>query len=740
MQHAIDSTPLIVVAETTVMMAIAMMAEHNSHYVLVVDRDRQNALVGILTERDLIRISLQSKPLDRLPIQAVMSHPAIAIPESAVNDLGVVMSLFERHGIRYLPILSANDRIVGAIDRDRLNKLLARQILQLEPILPAIGDIPANTVSEHVARFQCNRDLQQAERQLQYLIEGTVATTGKDFFPALMMWLAKALDISYAFVSEKVEDRLHVLAFWQIDRVSPTFTFPIARTPCERALQNGQYYCENLVQQEFPTHLDLVQMAAQSYLGVALQDGEGRSIGNLCVIDRKPIRDPAKAKSLLQVFAARAAAELERERAAQALAQLNQQLEQWVVERTAALQKSEHRYRALMEGANDAILLLNTTHGRIVESNLRAEILLGYSQSELSKINIRSIHPPEALNIVRQHIARLLQKGYETTLETLVMHKNGNLIYVEISPSLIYLEKERIIQVVFRDITDRKEYQQRLELSNAELMRATRLKDEFLANMSHELRTPLNAILGLSESLLEEIWGPMNDRHKQAISTIESSGEHLLALINDVLEVAKIGAGQLELEITTVSAIDLTNSTLAFIKQQAYKKQIQLTTNFAANLGYIDVDERRIRQVLINLLDNGVKFTPTGGRVTIEVKLEQTEFDPLATNPNFEEYLAADTWLLFVVTDTGIGISPENQAKLFQPFIQIDSSLSRHYEGTGLGLTLAKQIVELHGGSIDLVSELGCGSCFTVRLPYRFSPKLNSSSNPDALLAQQPLK
>jgi PAS domain S-box-containing protein len=270
-----------------------------------------------------------------------------------------------------------------------------------------------------------------------------------------------------------------------------------------------------------------------------------------------------------------------------------------------------------------------------------------------------------------------------------------------------------------------------LAVSNQELIRATRLKDEFLTNMSHELRTPLNAILGLSESFLEEVFGAINDRQKKAISTVERSGQHLLSLINDILEVSKIEAGKLELEITTVSATTLTKSTLAFVKQLAHQKQIQLTTTFPPNLGNIDVDERRIRQVLINLLNNAVKFTPAGGQVKLEVQIEQAQFCSLPISTDLRQQLDSGAWILFAVTDTGIGITPENQSKLFQPFVQIDGSLNRQYQGTGLGLTLVKQIVELHGGLVTLVSEFGQGSCFTVRLPYHAAAEPRTIPSPE---------
>lgn len=265
---------------------------------------------------------------------------------------------------------------------------------------------------------------------------------------------------------------------------------------------------------------------------------------------------------------------------------------------------------------------------------------------------------------------------------------------------------------------------------NAELMRATRLKDEFLANMSHELRTPLNAILGMSESLLEEVLGPINDHQKRAITTVEQSGQHLLGLINDILELSKIEAGKLELDLSTASVHHLCHSSLSFVKQQAFKKHLQLQVVLAADLGEIEVDERRIRQVLINLLTNAVKFTPAGGRVTLEVHREPADINlservslihpahPIEAEGNHACQLGDLYYLCISVMDTGIGISPEDQAKLFQPFVQVDSSLNRKYEGTGLGLALVKRIVELHGGSVSLHSQLGEGSCFTVCLPY----------------------
>ena len=253
------------------------------------------------------------------------------------------------------------------------------------------------------------------------------------------------------------------------------------------------------------------------------------------------------------------------------------------------------------------------------------------------------------------------------------------------------------------------ETNQKLALSNEELARATRLKDEFLANMSHELRTPLNGILGMAETLQEQVLGSLNEKQLKFLKTIEKSGLHLLSLINDVLDLAKIGAGQLALDCTLTAIAPLCRTSLIFIQQQAFSKNIQLQTQISENLPDLWIDERRIRQVLINLLNNAVKFTPAAGQISLTV----THFLPERTSLN----IFPQGFLRIAITDTGIGIAPEDCKKLFQPFIQIDSSLTRQYEGTGLGLALVKHIVELHGGQVNLSSELGKGSCFSFDLP-----------------------
>jgi len=246
-----------------------------------------------------------------------------------------------------------------------------------------------------------------------------------------------------------------------------------------------------------------------------------------------------------------------------------------------------------------------------------------------------------------------------------------------------------------------KERTTQLNTLNLELEQANRAKDEFLASMSHELRTPLNSILGMSESLLEQRRGPLNEKQEQYIQLISSSGAHLLDLINDILEVSKIEAGKLEIHPDIISVKEVCKSSLNFVKEFALKKSITLEFTNEQSISTLRADPQRLKQILVNLLNNAVKFTPEKGTVSLEVKTN-TEKDQIR----------------FSVIDNGIGISHENLSKLFTPFTQLDSSLSSQHNGTGLGLVLVLRFTELHGGSLQVESEPGKGSRFTVNLPW----------------------
>ncbi|MDQ6959262.1 MAG: PAS domain S-box protein, partial [Mariprofundaceae bacterium] len=257
---------------------------------------------------------------------------------------------------------------------------------------------------------------------------------------------------------------------------------------------------------------------------------------------------------------------------------------------------------------------------------------------------------------------------------------------------------------------------------NAQLEQANRMKSEFLANMSHELRTPLNAIIGFSEVLKDGVMGELTKEQTEYIGDIFNSGQHLLSLINDILDLSKIEAGKMELDLDEVIIPDLLNNSLSIIKEKAMAHRIKIDLDVGENVEACWMDARKAKQILFNLLSNAVKFTPDGGSVHVDarrVKGEEIGRGKDTPSPLTHPASQDADFLEISITDTGIGISEEDQQKLFQAFVQADASLSREYEGTGLGLVMVKKLAELHGGTVGMQSEQGKGSIFTIWLPWR---------------------
>ena len=282
---------------------------------------------------------------------------------------------------------------------------------------------------------------------------------------------------------------------------------------------------------------------------------------------------------------------------------------------------------------------------------------------------------------------------------------------VLIAQAAISIENAKLyteLQASFADLEQKVEART-IELKAAKELAesAERTKTSFFNNMSHELRTPLNAILGMSEGLIEQVHGALNPQQLRCSEVINSSGTHLLGLIDDILDLAKMEAGKLELDCVLTNISQLCDASILFIEPQALKKQLQVAIDISNDLPDLLIDERRIRQVLINLLSNAVKFTPEQGRIDLVVSHVST--------PQHD-------WIQIMVIDTGIGIAAADLDRLFQPFVQIDNALSRTAQGTGLGLNLVRELVELHGGRVCVTSEVGVGSRFTVDLPCGNTP------------------
>lgn len=318
---------------------------------------------------------------------------------------------------------------------------------------------------------------------------------------------------------------------------------------------------------------------------------------------------------------------------------------------------------------------------------------------------VRSPQQVEDLAAVERdpHLAVLYDAGWRAVVAIPMVRSDrvvGAMVVRRRSPGLLSDETCEVLEAFASQsaiaLTNARLYQQ-LELQSAELAEASQHKSEFLASMSHELRTPLNAIIGFSEVLLERMFGELNERQEDYLRDILSSGRHLLALLNDVLDLSKVEAGHMELDPSEFSVAETVDYALSMVRERASAHSITLSRELGPGVDLVRADELRFKQVLLNLLSNAVKFTPDGGRVEVRAR-------------------ATDADLEVTVSDTGLGIDPADQQRIFESFQQ-GGRAARQVEGTGLGLTLTKRIVELHGGRLWLASEVGHGSTFGFTIP-----------------------
>ena len=360
-----------------------------------------------------------------------------------------------------------------------------------------------------------------------------------------------------------------------------------------------------------------------------------------------------------------------------------------------AVRDSEANWRSLVESVPDIISTLDLEY-RLQFVN-RLPPTLELKPEDLVGKSVFDFLPEEHHPRIKEACAKVIETGELATYE--VQGLISGYWYAScIGP--IQQDGELVgFVMASANITDRKQAEIELQRSKETAEHASRAKSDFLANMSHELRTPLNAIIGFAEILRDELVGTINAEQKECVNDIHISGQHLLEMINDILDLSKIEAGKMVLQLETFSIVEAVEEVNTIITALAVKKHLDLTLNYNQNCP-IEADRVKFKQIFYNLLSNAVKFTPEGGRVATHLKVTDTE-------------------LYAEVIDTGIGISEADQAKLFAPFTQIDTSKSRRYGGTGLGLALTHRLIMLHGGEISVKSEEGTGSNFTLRIPLQ---------------------
>ncbi len=622
-------------------------------------------------------------------------------------------------GTRVLGVLDVQHNVAGSLDQE--NAELIHSI--------------ANQVAIALQNARLYAELDNSTRQFRTIVEGTASATGDNFFRSLVRNLASALQMRYAFVSEWEDiahSRVRSLAFWKGSDYGDNFAYALDGTPCESVLGGELCYYPRGVQALFPQDQDLVALDAQGYLGTPMIDAAGHVIGHLAVLDDKPVGDEFRRKSILTIFATRAGAELERKRAEEALIRHAVELEtvaqvstvastlldaglllQKVVDLTKSRFGLYHAHVYLLDEAEDA-LVLSAGAGEVGQQMVAAGWRIPLAHAQSLVIQAARSRQGVIVNDVRGAPGflpnpLLPDTRAEMAVPMIVGDRLLGVLDVQSDTIDRFTDEDVRIQTTLAAqvavaLQNARSYAEQ-QAAVARLRELDHLKSSFMANMSHELRTPLNSILGFSDVMLAGLDGPLTDLMENDLTLINKCGRHLLSLINDVLDMAKIESGRMELIVERFHIREVLEEVVDIVGPLAREKSLGLWLNLPS--GYdleVEADRTRLHQVVLNLVNNAIKFTPNGG-----VTLEAARFNGA---------------LRISVRDTGVGIPPEHTETVFKEFHQVDNSSTRKAGGTGLGLPISRRLVELHGGKlwVESAGVPGAGSTFVIELPVRPIP------------------
>lgn len=605
----------------------------------------------------------------------------------------------------------------------------------LARLLPAI--------ERELREAELHREQNRIKEIVDSLAESTYGVTGEGFFHALTEVIGKALGVRHVHIGEFVglnNDMVQTLSVWQDGIYLDNFKHPVKELPCEVTANGKMILLQDLSSSQYSNSIFPLDMEVHGYMSFPLLNTMGMVTGLIVALSDTEFNKTDLLEYVLQFTAARAAAEIERTRV------------------ESQLRHSEQYLRGILDNIQDVIYRTGLD-GRINYVSPSVSGLTGYRPEELVGTYLSDLYVDKN---GREIFLQTLKDGHGNVFnyEAPVRHKDGSVIWVSTNAHYFHdIETGEVagVEGISRDVTERKQandelirYREQLQEQVAartkdltevvadlkteiadrkrieialvdasyEAEQANLAKSNFLANMSHELRTPLNSVIGFTELLMIEPEEIINKESREKLGYILDSAWHLLSLINDILDLSKIEAGKLLFELGPVNIHNVVDASLVMLRDKADKVGISLHSDIDAGITSIIADERKLKQVLSNLVSNAIKFSNKQGQVRVSVsRLAREDFHaqcgvaqalPLATQ-----------YICFSVEDEGIGIDAADIGKLFQPFVQLDASLTRRYEGSGLGLHLSRQLVELHGGCIWIESEFGKGSSFSFIIPSK---------------------
>jgi PAS domain S-box-containing protein len=530
----------------------------------------------------------------------------------------------------------------------------------------------SNPLTKEVEQLAVTHDITErknSEKALEALAKGAATLGNQNFFENLVRQLAHTLQVPMVFIAERVEELFPIVpgvAFWNGDHFEEKFEYNCVEGPCEKVFDGHPVYFPKGVQESFPNNPTVKALNLESYCGTALFNSEGAIVGNLAIMDQKPLSLNTQDQSLLKIFAARAGGELERKRAQE------------------ALQESQERYRTLYED-NPSMYFTVAQDGKIISVNQFGAEQLGYSVEELIGQPVIGIFLADDKPLVQKHFNACLQNPMKLfSWELRKQKKDGNILWVrETARTIKSKDEEAVVLIVCEDITERKHTEERLRQSEAKETEALRKSDELksalLSSVSHELRTPLTAMKGSVSSIIGRASSNMDQEQQAFLKGIDREIDYMSQLVNNLLDMSQIEAGTLIPHKEWHLLEDLVEGSLRRAEQTLDTRDIDI--HIPENVPPVFVDPVQIQQVFINLLDNAVKYSLPASRIRLNVRVE-------AQN------------IAVQVSNEGATIQPRDLERIFDRFYRRPPPRQQPIHGTGLGLAICKGIVEAHGGRI----------------------------------------
>jgi len=530
---------------------------------------------------------------------------------------------------------------------------------------------------------------QERRHEALVMLAGAIGSR-TEFLETAVKALALGLNTMVAAIGEASEDQssVNLLVLLKDGEFILPYTYDLSGTPCEGFYNTTEFkpqvrHSDGLCAL-YPEDTALIKMGAEGYRGEAFHDSDGNRIGHVFVIDNKPIAEDSDEAAFFSLISQRIGAEINRWRA------------------DAALKEERHLLQTIVDNLPIPINL-NDADGNYLLVNKLFENWYGKPADQVIGHPAEAVFniPAETLKLRSKMERDAMETGETLNREEMKSLADGSHRYVIVTKFPVRDSNDKVIGYgsTSTDITERKENEIVLREAKERSEMANRSKSDFLANMSHELRTPLNSIIGFSQIIIDGIFGSLNPKYLEYVQDINGSGRHLLNVINDILDISKVEAGEIEVDETDVDILDIAENCLKMLHERIILKSQQCTLNVSPDLPKLRADDRLILQILVNLLSNANKFTPDGGAVTVSVNLN------------------SDDGIEIRVVDSGIGIAPEDMPRALEQFGQVRSASILTHEGTGLGLPLSRKLAELHDGSLSVESEVGKGTTVIVAFP-----------------------